>query len=295
MISILTPTYNRAYRLNRLYMSLTRQEYHDFEWIIIDDGSTDNTKQLYESWDKDKFNISYYYKENGGKHTALNVGVNIAHGDFIFIVDSDDYITDDALEKVAHWTAEIVKCEKFAGVSGLKAYDAAHQIGERPKLPYVDCTNLERKKYHLCGDKAEVYKREILLRYPFPEFEGEHYIPEDVVWNAIAGDGYRLRWYNDIIYIGEYLEDGLTVGGRKRDIRIDNFRGYTAREKVNVHVQKGLEKYMELGRYIDLEKKVQEGRSKQWTMDTLKISGREYSLGYIFYIIRKYGKKILGK
>lgn len=293
MITILTPTYNRAYRLDTLYQSLIRQTCKDFEWIIVDDGSTDRTRALFEGWNKDGISIQYIYKENGGKHTAVNVGVNVAKGDFIFIVDSDDYLIENAIEKVCDWTREIEDDANFAGVSGLRGYSRDKCIGEHPKKDYVDCTNLERKKYSLRGDKAEIYRRSILLKYPFPEFPGEHFLPEDIVWNAIAADEYKLRWHNEIIYIGEYLPDGLTLGGQEQDKRINCFEGYTAREQLNVKVQSGFERYMELGRYIDLVKKKEINKCSSWIKDKLKIGAIVYACGYVCYCMRKYGKILL--
>lgn len=299
MITVLTTTYNRAYCLEQLYRSLLRQTVSDFEWLIVDDASDDATSELVLSWinkaETPVIEIYYYKKQRGGKHAALNLGVSKSRGKYIFIVDSDDYLVADAIEKVQAWIQEIDDNMHFAGIAGLRGYTEKKAIGERPKSSFVDCTNLERKKFSLRGDKAEVYRREILEQYPFPVFEGEYFIPEDVVWNAIAGDGYMLRWHNEIIYIGAYLEDGLTRSGMREDRRVHFFQGYTCREKINVKVQGGIEKYMELGRYIDLVKKWgNAGESEMaWTVSTLSITKREYLFGWIFYLIRKYGKMIL--
>lgn len=99
MITVLTPTYNREKTLKRAYESLLSQSKKDFEWIIVDDGSTDNTKSLIEGFiNENKLDIKYIYKTNGGKHTALNVGTNKAKGELLLILDSDDYLSDDAIE-----------------------------------------------------------------------------------------------------------------------------------------------------------------------------------------------------
>ena len=104
-------------------------------------------------------------------------------------------------------------------------------IGQFPsKLEFIDATNLERKSKKLLGDKAEVYRKDILLKYPFPEFEGEKFLTEAVVWNRIAADGYKIRWFNKIICICEYLDDGLTKTDAE-ERRINNFNGYTCFEK----------------------------------------------------------------
>lgn len=218
MISVFTPIYNRAHIISQLYESLQRQTSFNFEWIIVDDGSTDNIAEIVEVWKREgnPFTILFVKQCNGGKHRAINNGVQIAHGEAFFIVDSDDYITDNAIEIIEVWWKDIARDDRFAGVSGLRAEKNMHLIGDMPMFnKWVDATNLERSKYGLLGDKAEVYKTAILKKYPFPEFEGENFITENVVWDKIANAGYRIRWYNQIIYICEYKEDGLTYAGMK--------------------------------------------------------------------------------
>lgn len=212
MISIITTTYNRAQLLDCLYQSLVRQTDYDFEWVVIDDGSIDDTAQVVEDFisKTNRFKIHYFKQLNGGKHRAINRGVELAKGQYCLIVDSDDYLDDQAVAKIKEWIASIADLEKFAGVAGLRASFDQVIIGQAPNSDYVDCTNLQRQKYHLMGDKAEVYKTEILRQYPFPEFEGEKFLSEAVVWNQIAEAGYRLRWFNQVIYYCEYLEGGLT-------------------------------------------------------------------------------------
>lgn len=186
---------------------------NNFEWIVIDDGSTDNTEKVFKDIlndNKHNFLIQYVKQSNGGKHRALNRGISLAEGDYIFIIDSDDYITNDAVEKIYSWINQIDNDVSFAGIAGLKQDFSNNIVGGRPMLDYVDATNLERKKMNLLGDKAEIYKTLILRRYPFPEFEGEKFLSEAVVWNRIANDGYKIRWFNEPIYYCEYRDDGLT-------------------------------------------------------------------------------------
>ena len=224
MLTVLTPTYNRAYTIHKAYESLCRQTCMDFEWVVVDDGSADNTEELVRQWQKEttSFPIVFERQENGGKHRAVNRGVVLAKGDYVLILDSDDFLTDDAVEVIAGWTAEIAQLSGFAGVSGLK--DGAKN-GDM-KAPYIDAKNTERMKYGLQGDKAEVYKTEFMRKYPFPEFEGEKFLRENAVWDAIALDGYKLRWYNRVIYKCEYLEDGLTKG-ISVEKKAANFQGQT--------------------------------------------------------------------
>ena len=127
-ITVFTPTYNRAYILETLYHSLQRQTFADFEWLIVDDGSSDGTDSLVRSWqaDQNPFPIRYVYQENGGKCRAINRGLELAAGELFFTVDSDDYLTDDALEKAVRWEAELPKDQKFCAAT------SAQRLIQRP-------------------------------------------------------------------------------------------------------------------------------------------------------------------
>ena len=206
-----TPTYNRAYTLERLYKSLLNQTSYEFVWLIVDDGSTDNTSELIKSFQNNQlFDVRYYKQKNSGKHVAINNGVELAEGELFFIVDSDDYLTDDAIEKVINWSSTLHPNEEYAGVSGNRGYSVNELIGATFSGEYIDATALEREKYSITGDKAEVFFTHVLRKYKFPVFENEKFMTENVVWYAIAADGYKIRWFNEIIYITEYLPDGLT-------------------------------------------------------------------------------------
>lgn len=215
-VTVFTPTFNRGYILHQCYESLKKQTNKDFEWIIIDDGSTDNTEEIVKKWlvEKNNFNIKYLKTKNGGKHRAINKALDLSNGYLFFIVDSDDYITDDAIEKVikAEETINSNK-EKFAGIAMSKGYSNNEIVGTTFKGKYVDATSLERKKYNINGDKAEIFYTDILRKNKFPDFEGENFVTEALVWNRIAKQGYKIRWFQDIIYICQYREDGLTKKG----------------------------------------------------------------------------------
>ena len=210
-ITVFTPTYNRAYTLERLYKSLLNQTSYDFEWLIVDDGSTDDTSELIKSFQNNHFfDVRYYKQENSGKHVAINNGVELAEGELYFIVDSDDYLTENAIEKIISWTSILPSKNEYAGVSGNRGYSVNELIGTTFSGDYIDATALEREKYSITGDKAEVFFTDVLKKYKFPVFENEKFVTENVVWYAIAADGYKIRWFNDVIYITEYLPDGLT-------------------------------------------------------------------------------------
>lgn len=213
VVSVFTATYNRAYILEKLYISLLRQTNYDFEWIIVDDGSQDRTEDMVNSWIQNtrQFPIIYKKTSNGGKHRAINYGVALAQGEAFFIVDSDDVLIKDAIEFINDKFDPIVDNSEFAGISGVRVNKNGEIIGGTPCFSdFVDATNFERKNYSLTGDKAEVYKASILRKYPFPEFDNETFLTEAVVWDAIAFDGLKLRWYNKPLYYTEYLIDGLT-------------------------------------------------------------------------------------
>ncbi|QNG61914.1 glycosyltransferase family 2 protein [Bacillus sp. PAMC26568] len=211
-ITVFTPTYNRAYTLENLYLSLKAQTWKDFEWLVIDDGSTDNTEELFHSWIKKEngFSIRYFKVKNGGKHRAINKATDLARGDLFFIVDSDDTITHDAIGMITSWEKSLKRKPDFCGISGNKGHDEKSIHGTTFEGDYIDATSLERKKFNITGDKAEVFYTEILKRYKFKEFDGENFLTEATVWDRMAADGYKIRWFNKTIYICDYLEDGLT-------------------------------------------------------------------------------------
>lgn len=214
--TVFTPTYNRKDFLSKLYDSLLKQSFKDFEWVIVDDGSTDNTKEYIEKIIAEKkIKINYYYQKNSGKHVAINNGLKHAKGKVFAIVDSDDYLTKNALLKIKTWFDCIEKCNaniKFCGVSGQKGYSENESVGQTFKGDYIDAKTTDRKKYNINGDKFEVFYTSILKQNQFPVFKGEKFMPETVVWNRLSRQDYYIRWFQDIIYICDYLEDGLTKG-----------------------------------------------------------------------------------
>ena len=215
-ITILTPAYNRASLLPRLFDSLLRQTFKDFEWIVVDDGSTDNTHEVLASIKErcgDAFPMTCLYKENGGKHMAINMGVTRAQGELFFIVDSDDLLTDDALETVANSWHDISDDKSFAGIAGLDiTMDTREVIGSGLPQEHIDCNAIDiRYRHHVTGDMKEVFRTEVLREFPFPEFAGERFCPEQLVWFRMARR-YRLRYINKPIYIADYQPDGITAG-----------------------------------------------------------------------------------
>lgn len=224
LVTVCTPTYNRAYCLMDLYRSLQKQSINSFEWLVIDDGSSDKTGELVWEWIKveENFPIRYFYKENGGKHTALNLGMEQAEGDCFIIVDSDDMLSPDAIEQIVEAFKNLPRMG-FAGVGFNRIFTDGSLVGTTFSGEYVDATSLERPRYKIGGDKAEVFWTSILKQFPFPVFAGERFLTEALVWNRIAAAGYKLRWYNKGIYICEYRADGLSMNANT----LDSFQGYT--------------------------------------------------------------------
>ncbi|PMC00618.1 glycosyltransferase family 2 protein [Streptococcus sp. UMB0029] len=215
-ITVFTPTFNRGYLMNKLFHSLNSQTNKHFEWLIVDDGSIDQTGELVETFkEQADFEIRYFYQQNGGKHRAINHGLDLARGELFFIVDSDDSLTDDAIEKIFNNYSGIAFDNSFAGIAFNKGFSKKRIVGETFEGTYIDCDNLHRGKHNILGDKAEVYRTDILKSIKFPVVDGENFMSEVVLWNEVARRGYKLRWFNDIIYFCDYLEDGLTKNSEK--------------------------------------------------------------------------------
>lgn len=224
-LTIFTPTYNRAYILPELYNSLRNQTCKKFEWLIVDDGSSDNTEELVIQWQKENndFPVRYYKKENGGKCSAINYGLDSAQGELFLVIDSDDILTADAVQKVIELEATIADKDKFCGVAfnlGLSENDTPNRIFSEK---YKDATLLDRYT-EFDGERALAFYTDIHKKYKYPAFSGEKFMTEAVVWNRIAHDGYLMRFSNGIICVYEYRDDGLTKAGNS--IFINNPHGY---------------------------------------------------------------------
>ena len=208
MISVITPIYNRASFLPGLFESLCHQTTKDFEWIIVDDGSTDDVRGAVENFLFDGFDVRLYQKENGGKHTAINMGISEAKGELTLILDSDDELPKDAIATILDAYQQIKGKHDFAGVCGYMAHRDGQVIGY--PLLEVDASEIDvRYKYHVCGDMCEVFRTDVLREFPFPELKGERFCPECLVWNRIARK-YRLHVFPKVVYLRDYLDGGLT-------------------------------------------------------------------------------------
>ncbi len=279
--------------MHKAYDSLRQQSSFDFEWIIVDDGSTDETEQVVRKWMKEErnFPILYEKQKNGGKHRAVNKGVALAHYDYFLILDSDDVLTADAVAKAHKWIAEVDGLEGFAGVAGLKG-NGENAIGGTPPKAYIDATNLERKKYGLSGDKAEIYKTEILKQYPFPEFEGENFLRESAVWDRIAQDGLKIRWFNEIIYLCEYIADGLTQN-TNADTYASNFQGFTYCTKLFLETHTFLPSLNKCGHFYCVAKR--KGLTFTESAKRLGVNTIYLMIGVWYFNLRQIAKSVLRK
>lgn len=238
-ITVFTPTYNRAYVLPSLYESLKQQTFNDFEWLIVDDGSVDNTEELVAKWAKEGmgFPIRYIKKENGGKHSAVNVGLDCADGEIFFTMDSDDTLTPDALRKINGWFEEIKDYPDIKGIVANRGDSPATTVNKFFASQFMDAVFFDMKTYRengelvLDGERAIAFYTDFHREYKYPIFQDENFMTEAVVYNRMAHDGYKMRFYNDIIWIYEYLDDGLTKAGSEIFIKNPQGHGLCLREK----------------------------------------------------------------
>lgn len=221
MITVLTPTFNRGGgELQSLWDSLQKQTVKEFEWLVVDDGSTDGTKNLITKLqEKSDFPIRYIYKSNGGKHTALNVGIQTICSELTFIVDSDDCVTDDAVESILKIHKKYRSQNNICGYAFLRAFPDGKVNGKKFDVnekigSYID---VRVNGDDTGADKAEVFKTHCLKEFPFPEYPNEKFLGEDLVWVRMARK-YEMVHINKAIYVGNYLEDGLTNTRRKHNI-----------------------------------------------------------------------------
>ena len=220
MFTVFTPTYNRARLLPVLFHSLCQQTRNDFEWVIVDDGSADDTAAVVKKFEcTANFPITFVIQEHGGKHKAVNLGVQLARGEFFGIADSDDYYTPEALERCSQHYAQIpnYRKDRFVGMTGLCATPAGELIGSSFPTKVFDSDALGLVASRVHGDKAGFLRTKILRQFPFPEDLGS-FVPEGLIWNRIARQ-YSTRYFNEIVMIREYQPGGLSA--RITQLRMD--------------------------------------------------------------------------
>jgi glycosyltransferase involved in cell wall biosynthesis len=221
-LTVFTPSYNRAYLLPQLYLSLINQSDQDFEWLIIDDGSTDETKVLMATWQKEnKIDIRYIYQENQGMHGAHNTAYDAITSEFNVCIDSDDYMATNAVKIILENFKNLDPI--FAGIVGLDANKKGVIIGTKipERLTAIKLNELYTL-HQVLGDKKIVYRTAIVKRYPkYPLFENERFVPLDYKYLLIDQD-YDLKPVNEVLCIVEYQEDGSSMNILKQYRRHPN-------------------------------------------------------------------------
>jgi glycosyltransferase involved in cell wall biosynthesis len=218
--TVFTPTYNRAHLLPRLYESLQQQSNRDFEWLIVDDGSTDGTQAQVEQWQKeDRLPLRYIWQPNAGKSMAFNRGVQEARGELFLAIDSDDALLPESLAIFSkHWDAiqalGPTESARFSGVTGQCQDQFGNLYGDLFPQDMIDSDiNEIRYKFKTQGEKKGFTRTDIHKTFPFPTLDNNTFVPESVVWNAI-GHKYTTRFVNDIVRVyWSHDEERLTTGG----------------------------------------------------------------------------------
>jgi glycosyltransferase involved in cell wall biosynthesis len=242
LLTILTPAYNRRQELRRLYDSLCAQTVQNFIWLVVDDGSTDDTETLIGSIQEESlFPVRYIYQKNGGKHTALNTGIREITTELTMIVDSDDALTPDAAKTIGRYYAKYRGRNDLCGYSFLRKYPDGRLNGnpfpkDEAEGSYID---LRINSGDLYSDKAEVFYTRCLCEFPFPVYGNEKFLGEDIVWMRMARK-YRMIHINRAIYVGEYQEDGLTKNRRSHNISSPIGCMYRAEEYLHKDVKLSL-------------------------------------------------------
>lgn len=227
-----TPTYNREKLLHKLYESLLNQTNKNFVWMIVDDGSVDNTKEIVEKWKKEKkINIEYFYKENGGKNSAMELAFEKCQTEYVCIVDSDDFLSNDATEVIYKY---MPMCDK--STAGMVCRRAHYDL-----KPFNECWGKEAEvlyfreiveKYNYTQDTCLIFKTDIVKNYHFPKIEGERFVTESVFYNQFLHD-YKLLAFPECVYLAEYQEVGYTSQGI--NLFFKNPKGYLFALKQNFY------------------------------------------------------------
>lgn len=213
-LTILTPTYNRSNTLPTLYKSLCNQTYQNFQWLVIDDGSSDETYLYFKNNLNDNFLIDYYYKPNGGKHTALNYSHKYIKGELVCIVDSDDWLLPDAVDTIIKEWQKYKNNKKIRGLTFQKGKSWNSAICDKFEDKSIISNHIDyRVNGKRKGDCCEVITTDTFKEFPFPEFKNEKFLGEGYLWNNI-GFKYDIVYIKKIIYICDYLDGGLTKSGR---------------------------------------------------------------------------------
>lgn len=248
-ITVFTPTYNRANLLLETYISLCRQTSKNFTWIVIDDGSTDDTKERIEIWKAENIiNIVYFFQSNQGKHIAFNKAISLAEGELCICLDSDELLVPKAIEYIIEFWCSNNKI-LYAGIIASKANKKGDLIGS--SLPHGKKTSVYNL-YNLLGvdgDKVMVFKTDIVQRYSFPKISGEKFVTEAYLYDKIDRNNDWITM-DEVLCVTDYHPDGYTANTAK--ILFDNPKGYAEFYKNRIYIEHTLKKqYLSTVRYIN--------------------------------------------
>lgn len=291
MLTIFTPTYNRGYILDKLYNSLLNQRNKDFKWLIVDDGSTDNTKKLVKSWiDENKIEIKYIYQENQGKHIAHNVGVDNCDTELFLCVDSDDNLLDNAVEDILN-DYKYINDDMICGIVTSRIDKKNNPIGGEitNKVKYSNLSDLY-EKYGLKGDTSLVFKSKIIKEYKFPQIEEERFIGEEYIYCQID-ELYKLYISHKKYYKCEYLDDGYTKNMIKTIV--SNPKGYMLVKKTkmmlsnNIIVRyKSAALYLASGKIAQEKNLIKNSPRKLTTLLSIPLACIVYNVRFKKYIMK---------
>lgn len=210
LLTIITTTYNRAYCLHQVYEALCRQTCDNFLWLIVDDGSTDDTASIVSSWkETGKIEIQYFFKPNGGMHTARNFAYEKTTTEINMIVDSDDWLTDDAVEKITMFWGRN-KSDQYYGIVANNINPKGELIGSSLPGKVKSCTLTDLfGKYHVKGDKKLILRSDLSRLHPFPEFPGEKFYPASYKYRLLDL-AYELLIFDTPIGIVDYTDNSMT-------------------------------------------------------------------------------------
>lgn len=283
ILTIFTPTYNRAYILPKLYESLVSQTCGDFKWLLVDDGSTDETEELVAKWISDSLlEIKYVKQENGGKQRAHNRAVSLCDTELFLCVDSDDYLIDTAVESFIEAWNPIREDYSVSGIIALKGYDFMTPIGTGlPKGVVFSPLSHLYQKYGYKGETALLYRSSILKNYSYDVAAGEKFITESYIYMQID-QKYRMYILNKILNICGYQEDGYTKNIYK--VIYNNPISYMRLKKLSMDLSSSLKfKYLNAINLISASFIVgSKEKNFRWDRYTLPA----ILPGYIVYILR---------
>ncbi|MDO4763192.1 MAG: glycosyltransferase family A protein [Flavobacteriaceae bacterium] len=229
--TIFTPTYNRAHTLPRLYESLKKQSNKDFEWLVVDDGSTDNTEELIQKYiGENPFPIQYHKQENQGKHIAINSSLELAKGEYWITIDSDDYITGDCIEVCHSLAQKIDNKPDFASFTFIRFSEETPY--DKSKYGKKEWTKPSDYQWEFHGEMNFTFKTAIAKKHPFPVYKGEKFCRESVFLIPILSK-YKVLCTDNVLSFGDYLEDGLSQNTYKRMLESPHYAMLYYRKKLD--------------------------------------------------------------